>query len=122
MRLELLQKAEKKKQRQVNKMSELKSKNIYAVTMENGDVYGVPAELIADDYAKHYASLGEDYQENYNAMMHWFETDDYEFADWAKGSMDWDDVKDKAVLLKEEMPIVDFQEGWVNGEYEYRHY
>ena len=103
-------------------MSELKSKNIYAVTMENGDVYGVPAELIADDYAKYYASLGEDYHENYNTMMHWFEIGDYSFADWAKDNMDWDDVQEKAVLLKREETKVDFQEGWVNGEYEYRHY
>ena len=103
-------------------MSEIKSKNIYAVTMGNGDTYGVPAELIADNYAKYYASLGEDYKENYDAMMHWFKTDDYEFADWAKGNMDWDDVKDEAVLLKSEDTSVDFQEGWVNGEYEYRQY
>lgn len=103
-------------------MSELKSKNIYAVTMENGDVYGVPAEIIADDYAKYYESTGEDYQENYDAMMHWFHTDDYDFADWAKGNMNWDDVKDHAVLIDSHKKKLDFQEGWVNGEYEYRHY
>lgn len=104
-------------------MIELKSKNIYAVTMKNGDVYGVPAELIADHYAKYYLrEHGEDYQENYDAMMHWFATDDYEFADWAKGNMDWDDIREKAVLLKRKETKVDFQEGWVNGKYEYRHY
>lgn len=103
-------------------MSEIKSKNIYAITMENGDVYGVPAELIADNYAKYYEKNGEDYQENYEAMMEWFHTDDYEFADWAKNNMDWDDVKDKAVLLETIRKEVDFQEGWVNGKYEYRHY
>lgn len=103
-------------------MRELKSKNIYAVTMDNGDTYGVPAELIADNFAKYYARVGEDYQENYDAMMYWLKTDDYEFADWAKNNMDWEDVKDHAVLLKSEEVTVDFQEGWVNGKYEYRCY
>lgn len=103
-------------------MSEIKSKNIYAVTMENGDIYGVPAELIADNYAKYYENTGEDYQENYDAMMYWFHTDDYDFADWAKNNMDWDDVKEHAVLLKMIKKEVDFQKGWVNGKYEYRHY
>lgn len=103
-------------------MSELNSKNIYAVMMKNGDTYGVPAELIADSYAKYYEYYGEDYQESFDAMMHWFHTDDYEFADWAKNNMDWDDVKDKAVLLSRHEIEVDFQEGWVNGRHEYRHY
>ena len=96
-------------------------KKYYAVTMENGDVYGVPAELIADNYAKYYQeSNGEDYQENFDTMMYWFDTNDYEFADWAKGTMDWDDVKDEAVLLKKEVKEFDFQDGWINGRYAYR--
>lgn len=33
-------------------------KRMYAVTMENGDVYGIPAEVIADNYAVYYASRG----------------------------------------------------------------
>ena len=90
--------------------------------MPNGDVYGVPAEVIADNYAKCYGENEEDYQENFDAMMHWFEKGDYSFADWAKDNMDWDDVQEKAVLLESKNAKVDFQEGWVNGEYEYRHY
>lgn len=95
-------------------------KKMYAVTMENGDVYVVPAELIADNYAKYYQENNdEDYDENHEAMMHWFDTNDYEFADWAKNNMDWDDVKHAAVLLKRHEMDVDFQEGWVNGHHEY---
>lgn len=95
-------------------------KRLYIVTMPNGDQYGVPAEVIADNYAKHYESLGEDYQENYDAMIHWFDTNDFEFADWAKNNMDWSDVKDKAVLVGSKKEEPDFEDGWVNGEYEYR--
>lgn len=96
-------------------------KNVYAITMPNGDVYGVPAEVIADHYAAYYQrEHDEDYYENYDAMMSWFQKDDYEFADWAKNNMDWDDVKDKAVLLEKNEEAIDFQDGWVNGRYEYR--
>lgn len=98
-------------------------KNVYAITMPNGDVYGVPAEVIADNYASYYQKeYGEDYYENYDAMMSWFQKDDYEFADWAKCNMDWDDVKDKAFMLKKNEETIDFQDGWVNGCYEYRMY
>ena len=59
-------------------------KRYYAVTMSNGDIYGIPAHVIADNYANYYATKGEDYLENYDAMLYWFDTNDYEFADWAK--------------------------------------
>lgn len=96
-------------------------KRYYAVTMENGDVYGVPAEVIADNFAKYYKeNHDENYELNYDTMLYWFDTRDYEFADWAKNNMDWDDVKDKAVLLEREVKQVDFQEGWVNGKFRYR--
>lgn len=93
---------------------------LYIVTMPNGDQYGVPAEVIADNYAKYYESRGESYQENFDAMIHWFDTNDFEFADWAKNNMDWSDVKDKAVLVGSVKEEPDFEDGWVNGEYEYR--
>ena len=93
----------------------------YVVTMENGDVYGIPAEVIADNFAKYYqVNHDEDYQENYETMLYWFDTKDYEFADWAKNNMDWDDVKEQAVLLETIKKEVDFQEGWINGRFQYR--
>jgi hypothetical protein len=39
-----------------------------------------------------------------------------EVADWAQNNMDWDDVKDVAKLVHSDEP--DYQEGWVNGDYE----
>lgn len=95
-------------------------KRYYAVTMPNGDIYDIPAHVIADNYANYYATKGEDYQENYDAMLYWFDTNDYEFADWAKNNMDWDDVKEHAILLESQTKSCDFQDGWVNGDYEYK--
>lgn len=92
---------------------------IYAVTMNNGDVYGVPAEVIADHYARYYESLGESYRTNYDTMIGWFDAEEFEFKDWAKNNMDWDDVKDKAFLLRKAEQKIDFQDGWVNGRCEF---
>lgn len=33
--------------------------------------------------------------------------------------MNWDDVKQDAVLIGADQPEADFQEGWVNGDYEH---
>ena len=95
-------------------------KRYYAITMPNGEIYGIPAHVIADNYANYYAAKGEDYLENYDAMLYWFDTNDYQFADWTKDNMDWDDVKEHAVLLESLKKFCDFQDGWVNGEYEYK--
>ena len=94
-------------------------KRLYIVTMSNGDQYGVPAEVIADNYAKYYEGIGEDYKENYDAMIEWFDTNDFEFADWAKNNMYWSDVSDTAVLVQRNHHEPDFEDGWVNGEYRY---
>lgn len=94
-------------------------KRLYIVTMSNGDQYGVPAEIIADNYARYYERLGESYKDNYDAMIYWFDTDDFEFADWAKNNMDWSDVSDHAVLVQQEKCTPDFDAGWINGEYRY---
>lgn len=95
---------------------------IYAVTMNNGDVYGVPAEVIADHYARYYESLGESYRTNYDTMIGWFDAEEFEFKDWAKNNMDWDDVKDKAFLLRKAEQKIDFQDGWINGRCEFELY
>lgn len=84
--------------------------------MPNGDIYGVPAEVIAENYAKYYkGEYGEPYEENFNTMMEWFDKNEYEFSDWAKNNMNWEDVADKAFLIEKKNIPVDFQEGWVNG-------
>ena len=94
-------------------------KRIYAVTMDNGEVWGIAAEVIADNYAKYYEERGEQYQNNFDFMIYCFDNGDFEFADWAKNNMDWEDVKDRAVLLERNQNAVDYEECWVNGKYEY---
>lgn len=96
-------------------------KKYYVVTMNDGSEWGVPAQIIAKNKADYYAD-GDDnvWNEEYNAMMEWFDTNDFEFADWAKNNMDWDDVKADAILLEKSSLPADYQERWMNGGYEYR--
>ena len=89
----------------------------YRVTMPDGSVYAVPILIIALDRAKYYAehdgvSLQESLDED---TIPAFEDTD-EVADWAQNNMDWDDVKDAATLIS--TGETDFQEGWMNGNYE----
>ncbi len=98
-----------------------KPQKYYTVKMNNGDVYGIPAEIIAKNRADYYAKTDPDttWQEEFDAMMEWFDTNDFEFADWAKNNMNWSDVAEVAVLLRRDVAAFDFEECWINGEYGY---
>lgn len=74
-------------------------RRVYCVTMPDGVQYGIPAGYIAHLYAKFYEGKGEDYSENYQAMLRWFDNKDYSFEDWAKNNLDWSDVKDHAFVI-----------------------
>lgn len=92
----------------------------YTIEMTNGDIYGIPAEVIAENYASYYhKNHDEDYKENFDYMMELFDKKDYDFEDWARGNMNWDEVQDKAVLLRKGNIEVDFQECWTGGKCDY---
>lgn len=97
-------------------------KRTFVVTMPNGERWGVPAEIIAINKADYYAKIDPNttWQVEYDVMLYWFDRKNYEFVDWAKDNMDWDDVKDYAFLLPSPgTKDVNWQEGWVNGDYEF---
>jgi hypothetical protein len=74
------------------------SKRIASLRVEfpNGDVFLVPAKVIAEHRAKHYADGDPD--TTYEAEFEYTMTDEYQLRDWAGNNMDWDDVKARAVL------------------------
>lgn len=96
-------------------------KRLYAVTMEDGSKWGVPAEIIAKNRAEYYAGIDKDtdYRLEFEAMINWFDKGDISFSDWAKDNMDWDDVKEYAEQIHTPPKEVDWQDGWVNGECEF---
>jgi hypothetical protein len=89
----------------------------YHVTMPDGRVWAVPLLTIALNRAQYYMQIdGVSLNESLNNdTIPMFEDPD-EVADWAQNNMDWDDVKDVAKLVHSDEP--DYQEGWVNGDYE----
>ena len=99
-------------------MAENNIQKMYVVEMPDGSKWGVQVGYIALNRAASYAEdFGEDFQEVLNETCTLFE-DEYEIHDWASGNMDWSDVKDVAVQIVP--PKTDYQEGWINGDYELR--
>lgn len=101
---------------------------MYSVKMPDGSWWSIPADIIAIDRAKYYAKkdsedgdgdYGTILKQEYEYVMSGSDDDYYELHDWASNNMNWKDVKDKAVRLQDPEPEpVDYQEGWVNSEWE----
>lgn len=89
----------------------------YIVEMPDGSRWAVPVHVIAANHAAEYA---DEYDGNTAVSLEQgtkpLFADPDEIADWAKNSMDWADVKDFARPV-EEADDIDFQDGWVNGEW-----
>ena len=90
----------------------------YRVHMEDGSKYDVPLLIIALNRAQYYAKQDNiTLQESLdNDTLPMFENDE-EIEDWARNNMDWDDVSSLAKCVKTP-DDVDFQESWMNGEFE----
>jgi hypothetical protein len=90
------------------------------VTMPDGSKWDVPAKLIAENRARHYADKtddrrGDDYREEFDLAM----GDEFTLKDWAAGDMNWEDVAAEARLVDPpDMTPDQYQEGWVNGDKE----
>lgn len=99
------------------------SEKNYIVEMDDGSKWAVPVMQIARSRAEYYAvergefdgdimkSLEED-------TLPLFQADPYEIHDWASGNMNWEDVADSAKLIENQDRTPDFQDGWMNGEWE----
>ncbi|AFL99487.1 hypothetical protein Desde_1055 [Desulfitobacterium dehalogenans ATCC 51507] len=86
------------------------------VTMPDGCKWDVPAKVIAEDRAKYYAAADPDttYEEEFEFTM----GNDFELKDWSGNNMNWDEVKDYAEKAILPDPVIDWEEGWVDGEKE----
>jgi hypothetical protein len=82
------------------------------ITMPDGSLWDVPAEIIAENRAEYYEEDGYDEEFQYTL------DDDSVLIDWAANNMDWVDVKDHAVQVVSPDVEVNFQEGWMNGNKE----
>lgn len=93
------------------------------VSMPDGSVWAVPARVIAEKRAAYYAEhdtgqkSGPEYDEVFRQEVELALDDPAEVIDFARNSMDWEDVATHAKQVKPASPV-DFQEGWVNGDME----
>jgi hypothetical protein len=71
----------------------------------DGSKWYIPAAIVQASWAAHY---GETFAENE-------ELDEDELLDWAKGDMNWSDVREHARQVKEADPC-DMQESWTEGD------
>lgn len=93
------------------------------VTFSNGEQFKIPQDVIAKDRADYYAMKEGHDRETYNRVY----KEEIEFAknntevlrDWASNSMDWEDVKHKAVKLESDNTSNKSEE-WVNAEKNFR--
>jgi len=70
-------------------------------SFSNGERWDVPLQIIADDRDANYADEREDTVGSVRAGS----LDEYDFADWFSNNMDWSDVSEYAVKVKETEPF-----------------
>lgn len=85
-------------------------KKYIRITMPDGSLWDVPADIVADNRAEYYKEDG--YDDEFQYAME----DDSILFDWAAGNMNWDDVKEYATQFFPPDTEANFQEGWVNGD------
>lgn len=63
--------------------------------LENGEIWGVPVEIIARNRAEHYAYEfdGDVERSLHEDTFPLFDEDEYEIEAWATGDMDWSDFE-----------------------------
>ena len=89
------------------------------ITMPDGSIWGVPAEIVAENRSEYIAdsdasSAADDFDEIKQREYEHTLKDNAELLDWAANNMNWNDVAHAAILIQP--ANVDFQEGWVNGK------
>lgn len=80
---------------------------VLRVTMPDGSRWDVPVSVVQENWWAYYKD--KDFHED--------EFDDAECIDWAQNNMNWSDVEGHADMS--EIPaVVDYQDGWINGDRE----
>lgn len=109
---------EARKRAEADRLADL----LYVVAMPDGSRWAVPLMVIATDRAKAYAGeFGDDLERSLSEdTLPLFESDPDDAHDWAANNMNWSDVQAHARIYNPATPMTDedFQEGWVNGEYQ----
>lgn len=92
------------------------------IVFSNGQIYEIPALLIASSRATYYAGVdcGKDktlkFEDVFKKELKYSIEDDGELLDWASNNMNWSDVEAMAKLVGDQDRVVDYQDEWINSE------
>lgn len=95
-------------------------KNKYLkVRFANGDLFEVPARVIAENRANYYADLdGYDLNSNeWEAEIISALNDDFEIEDWAANNMEWRELEPYAKRIDSDEEF-DYEDGWTDADVE----
>ncbi len=89
------------------------------VRFPNGDLFVVPARVIAEDRAKYYSTVdGYDKGSNeWEAEVQNALNDEFEIYDWAGNNMDWADLVPYAKKI-EDLTDLDYEDEWSEAKLE----
>lgn len=94
----------------------------YTVKDPTGAKWVIPVSVIVKHRAEFYVDNAPymDLKKALEDTISVFNAYQYIIHDWASENMNWDDVKEFALKVKtvEEKPKIDWQNVWVNGEYD----
>lgn len=91
------------------------------IEFPNGDVFKVPAEVVAEDRAAYYAELDSEryedttYEEVFKDEKEHGLSDRLELLDWAGNNMNWEDLKDDAERVEPDRSI-SYEEEFTNAD------
>jgi len=89
------------------------------VRFANGDLFAIPARIIAENRANYYADL-DGYELNSNEWAAEVITalnDEFEIEDWAGNNMDWKDLEPYAQRIDEDVEF-DYDDEWPDADIE----
>ncbi len=93
---------------------------VLRIDMPDGSRWDVPVMIIAQNRAGYYKDeFGGDMDRSLKEdTLPLFKEGDYEIHDWAANNMNWSDVVEFAKKVIDGKTKVDYQNGWINGDYE----
>ena len=88
------------------------------VRFANGDLFAIPARIIAENRANYYADLdGYDLNSNeWEAEIITALRDDLEIEDWAGNEMNWNELEPYAIKI--DSGEFDYEDGWPDADME----
>ena len=93
------------------------------VTFSDRRTYKIPVSLIAGSRADYYARIDADsgdgdYDANYIKEYEYTMKDDSVLEEWAKNSMDWEDISDYAEIV-EDIETTSYHHEWCNADMDF---